>query len=243
MDSLQTILANALSSARTGYDNATRQLSQQEKQEQGRYDASSLTNMQNYDSNTAAALRAGRSGLSGLMAALRGGGGGGNDFARDWAQNTVGDTASTDIREGFNTFDENRRAADDSLSTFLATLRDKRAENEDSLVNNERAARLYDAQQRQSLLQTLAGLYSDGGRDAEAAAFLGRAGAQAPTIAENMGARVSKYDTTPIQVKSPNITAFAPPEERAMGATPTEDRGIFSLLDPRRRRDEQAVGA
>lgn len=240
---LDTILAQALASAQTGYDNARNLMNQQERSQRKSYDEGTLSNMQNYDANLGASLRAGRSGLSGLMAALRGGGGAGNDFARNWVQNTVADTTSNDIREGYNTFDENRRGLDSSLSTFLTELGRRRQENEDTLVNNRRAANLYDAQQRQSLNQTLSDLYGKAGMFDQASDFMGRAGGQAGRIAENSGARVSAYNTAPVEVKAADITAFSSPEKQAMTASPDRtSSGIFSILDPRRREREQ-VGA
>ena len=242
ISSLDQILAQALASADTGYTNALNVLNTQEQQEKGKYDESTLSNMGNYDSNLAAALRAGRSGLSGLMAALRGGGGAGNKFARDWVQNTVADTTSNDIREGYNTFDENRQELDSSMSTFLTNLKGKRAQNEDTRENNKRAAQLYDAEQRQNLLQKLAGFFSEAGRNDEAGSYIARAGQLAPTIASNMGAKVSAYDTSPVQVESADITAFSQPEEQSMGASPDkQSTGIFSLNDPRRRERREAL--
>lgn len=239
--SLDTILANALASSKTGYTNAITQLDEQEKQERGRYDEGTVGNMKNYDSNLAASLRAGRSGRAGLMAALRGGGGSGNSFARDWVENTVGDTTSNDIREGYNTYDENRNELDTSLSTLLTGLKGKRQQNEDTLANNERAARLYDAQQRQDLLQKLAGIYGEAERP-EASTYIAQAGSYAPTIAQNMGAQVSSFDATPVEVKAPDVTAFSAPEQKSMGATPNQSTGVFSLTDPRRRKQEQLAG-
>ena len=240
---LDTVLANALTSADTGYRNAIDALNQQEAGQRKAYDENSLSNMQNYDSNLAASLRAGRTGLSGLMAALRGGGGGGNQFARDWVQNTVGDTASNDIRQGYETFDDNRRGLDSSLSTFLTDLQGKRRANEDTLENNRRAAQLYDAQQRQGLFQTLAGLYGDAGQTVQADSYMAQAGSQAPRIASNMGAQVSRYDSAPVEVKSPDITAFSAPEKQSMSASPDRNSGIFSMLDPRRRKEAMPAGA
>lgn len=246
LDSLGGILARALSNAQTGYRNITDRYNTEEALQREQYDKGTLSNMQNYDSNLAASLRAGRSGLSGLMAALRGGGGSGNQFARDWVQNTVADTTSNDIREGYTTFDENRGELDNSLNTFLTDLKGKRQQNKDVFENNKRAARLYDAEQRQSLFQKLADLYSDGGRYAESANYLTKAGRQAPIIAQNMGAKVSRYDTSPVKVQSADITAFAAPEDQPMTATDERSgrgSGIFSLTDPRRReRREQLAG-
>jgi len=241
LGSLGQILANAYASAQTGYDNARDQLNSQETTQRARYDQESLKNQQNYDANLGASLRAGRSGLSGLMAALRGGGGGGNDYARNWIQNTVADTTANDIREGYNTFDENRTAQDNNLSTFLTDLEGKRRENEDALVNNRRAADLYDAQQKQGLYQKLADLYGESGNAGENARYLGLAGGQAGNIAQNMGAQVSRYNSSPIEVKSPDMTAFASPEQQSMGASENaRGTGIFSMLDPRRREKELA---
>lgn len=241
LGSLGQILAEALSNARTGYQNRQNQLNAQETSQRKTYDESTLKNQQNYDANLGASIRAGSKGLSGLMSALRGGGGAGNDYARNWVQDTVADTTANDIREGYNTFDENRRATDSALSTFLTDLEGKRRENEDTYENNQRAARLYDAQQKQSLYQKLADLYGDAGNAGENARYLGLAGGEAGNIAQNMGAKVSAYSSAPIEVKSPDMAAFAAPETQAMSASEnSRGSGIFSMLDPRRREKELA---
>lgn len=236
---LDTILAQALSRAATQRDNIRDALNTQQTQGVAQYDENTLRNMQNYDANLGASLRAGRSGLSGLMAALRGGGGAGNDFARDWVQNTVADTTSNDIREGYDTFDENRRGLDSSHSTFLNELAGRRRENEDTFENNQRAARLYDAQQRQEALQTLSGLYGDAGNRGQADTFMRQAGGQNAAIAQNMGAEVRRFNDAPIQVQSPDMTAFSAPEQQAMTATPNRNTGVFAINDPRRLREEE----
>jgi hypothetical protein len=241
LNSLGQILTDAYASAQTGYDNAMDQLNAQEATQRARYDQESLKNQQNYDANLGASLRAGKTGLSGLMSALRGGGGSGNEYARNWVQNTVADTTANDIREGYNTFDKNRTAQDNNLSTFLTDLSGKRRENEDELTNSRRAAQLYDAQQKQSLYQKLADLYGDSGNVAENARYLSLAGGQAGNIASNMGAHVSRYNSDPIKVQSPDMTAFASPEQQAMSASDNgKGTGIFSMLDPRRREKELA---
>lgn len=241
LSSLGQILSEALSNASKGYNRVKEQLGAQEAERRGIYDAESLKNQQNYDSNLGASLRAGRSGLSGLMAALRGGGGGGNDYARNWIQNTVADTTANDIREGYNTFDENRAAQDQGMSTFLNELRGKREENQETFENKQRAARLYDAQQKQNLYQKLADLYGESGNASENARYLGLAGGQAGNIAQNMVEKVGDYNTTPIKVQSPDITAFAAPEQQSMSASENaRGTGIFSMLDPRRREKELA---
>lgn len=239
---LDTILAQALSRAGTQRDNLRDALNTQQTQGVAQYDENTLRNMQNYDANLGASLRAGRSGLSGLMAALRGGGGGGNQFAKDWVQNTVADTTSNDIREGYDTFDENRRGLDSSHSTFLNELAGRRRENEDTFVNNQRAAQLYDAQQRQSLLQQLSGLYGDAGNRGQADTFMRQAGDQNSRIAQNMGAEVRRFNDAPIQVQSPDMTAFSSPEQQAMTATPNRNTGVFAINDPRRFREEEKEG-
>lgn len=241
LGSLGQILADALSNAQTGFNNAENQFNTQEASQRKTYDESTLRNQQNYDANLGAAVRAGSKGLSGLMSALRGGGGAGNDYARNWIQNTVADTTANDIREGYNTFDENRRATDSALSTFLTDLEGRRRENRDTLENNQRAARLYDAQQKQGLYQKLADLYGDVGNTGESARYLGLAGGQAGNIASNMGSKVSAYNSAPIEVKSPDMIAFANPETQSMSASENaRGSGIFSMLDPRRREKELA---
>lgn len=243
LDALAGILAEALGSAQTGYNNANNQFAAQEQQQKGQYDESTLRNMGNYDSNLAAALRAGRSGRQGLMAALRGGGGAGNEYASNWINDVVGDTTSNDIREGFNTYDENRASVDNSYGTFLSGIKEKRQKNDETLENNRRAARLYDSQQRQELLQKIAGEYGAAEMTGERDNYLAQAGAQTPNIAANMNSYVKQYDTAPVKVEAPNVTAFDAPEQQDMTATPNRNTGIFSLMDPRRRdRREELAG-
>ena len=237
IDSLGGILAEALANAQRGYSNARGILDAQEKAEQEKYDESSVNNMQNYDSNLMASIRAGSTGLSGLRSALRGGGASGNDMAQRWAENTVGDTTSNDIREGFNTFDENRRGLDSSLSTFLTNLSGRRQENEDTLENNRRVAQRENAMQNQNLRQELAGLYGEADRLGERDAIIREASSFTPTIAANANARTSAYNTAPVDVKSANISAFETPEKQGMAADGGRTaQGIFSMNDPRRRR-------
>lgn len=244
INSLAGILAEALSNAERGYTNARSVMDQQEAGERKKFDESSLSNMQNYDSNLMESIRAGSRGLSGLRSALRGGGGGGNSFANQWVEDTVGDTTSGDIREGFNTFDENKRGLDSSLSTFLTNLSGKRQENEDTFENNKRAAIRDNAAQSQDLYTKLAGIYGEGGRTAERDNLVRTASGFTPTIAANSNARVSAYNTAPIQVESPNITAFEGPEKQGMTADSGRlDQGIFSLNDPRRKRESATAGA
>lgn len=243
LDALAGILAEALGSAQTGYNNANNQFAAQEQQQKGQYDESTLRNMGNYDSNLAAALRAGRSGRQGLMAALRGGGGAGNEYASNWINDVVGDTTSNDIREGFNTYDENRASVDNSYGTFLSGIKEKRQKNDETLENNRRAARLYDAQQRQELLQKIAGEYGAAEMTGERDNYLAQAAAQTPNVAANMNSYVKQYDTAPVKVEAPNVTAFDTPEQQDMTATPNRNTGIFSLMDPRRRdRREELAG-
>ena len=145
-------------------------------------------------------------------------------------------------REGFNTFDENRRGIDSSLGTFLTTLQGKRQENEDAFENNKRAAIRDNATQAQDLYQKMASYYSDAGNTGRANELIGQASSYTPTIAANSNARTSTYNTTPIEVSSPNITAFSAPEQQSASATEGRlGEGIFSILDPRRR-EKQAAG-
>lgn len=241
LDALGGILNEALANADRGYRNSKSAFDAQEALERKNYDEDTTSNMSNYDANLMASIRAGSSGLQGLQAALRGGGASGNQFAQNWAKDTVGNTTANDIREGYNTFDENRRERDSSLSNFLTQLQGKRRENEDTLENNRRAAYQENAENSQRITQDMARLLGDANRSAERDEYTRRAAAYTPTIASNSNAMVREYNQTPVQVESADITAFSAPEKQNMTATDNRSaQGIFSMNDPRRRRTAEA---
>ncbi len=151
---------------------------------------------------------------------------------------------ANDIRTGADTREENQLALDNSLSSFLTELGRKRRENEDTLVNNERAIRRDSDTQLQDLFGKMAGFYGDAGNTAEATSWMNRAGELTPRIADNSRAQVSKYDTAPVSIKAPELTAFASPTQPSVVTAPgcQVGSGIFTITEPRRRREQAFAG-
>lgn len=243
IDQLPALLEAALGAERTRHSNIVGDFNTQEQGQRGQYGESTTTNQLNYDSNFMDSIRSGIKGLGGLMSLLRGTGAGGGT-AEDIARDTVGGVTSNDIRAGADTQKENQVALDTSLSGFLTDLQRKRRANEDTLVNNERALRRDTNTQLQDLFGKMAGFYGDAERTGEANDWMARAGALTPEIAANSRTQVSQYDTTPVTVKAPELTAFAGPTQPSFQTAPNGQvgSGIFTMLDPRRRRETSPVG-
>lgn len=221
--------------------NANNNFDAQEKQQRQTYDTSTVTNQKNYDANFMDSIRAGIRGLGGLFQILRGTGASGGT-AEQIARDTVGGVTAQDIRAGADTQKENQGELDTSLSTFLTDLRGKREKNEDTRVNNERAIRRDSDTQLQDLYGKMAGFYSEAERPADATAWMNKAGNLTPQIAQNSRTQVSSYDTNPIAVRAPQITAFKGPTEPSVVTSPNGNQvgsGIFTISDPNRRERER----
>lgn len=238
IDQLPALLQAALEAEGTNYGNTVNAFNAEEGGQRGTYDKSTTTNQLNYDSNFMDSIRAGIKGIGGLMQILRGTGAAGGT-AEDQARDTVGGVTAGDIRQGADTRNENQTQFDTTLSTFLSDLQRKRQAAEDTRVNNERAIRRDSSTQMQDLFGKMAGFYGDVGDMNSANAWMNRAGALTPEIAANSRTQVSPYDTTPVQVKAPELAAFADPTQPSVVTAPGGQvgSGIFTIADPRRRRE------
>lgn len=244
IDQLPGLLQAALEAEGTRYGNTVSELGAQESGQRKTYDTSTTTNQQNYDANFMDSIRSGIKGLGGVMNILRGTGAGGGSV-EDIARDTVGGVTSNDIRMGADTQKENQLALDTSLGSFLTELGRKRLLNEDTRVNNERAIRRDTDTQMQDLLGKMAGYYSEAGRTADSDRLMRQAGDLTPGIAANSRTAISPYDTTPVAVQAPQLTAFAGPTQPNFLPAPSDGQvgsGIFTMSD-RRRKEPAAAGA
>lgn len=242
---LPALLQAALDAENQRYSNTENDFNAQEQQQRGTYDTSTTTNQQNYDANYMDSIRAGIKGLGGLMALLRGTGAAGGTVD-DQVRDTVGGVTAQDIRGGADTQKENQSALDASLGSFLTSLKTKRDTNRDTRTNNERAIRRDSNTQLQDLYGKMAGYYSEAGNTAEYNNWMAKAGALTPEIATNSRTQVSPYDTTPVAVQAPQITAFAGPTQPNVLAAPSNGQvgsGIFTMTDRRRNREPAVAGA
>ncbi len=238
INELPGILEAALAAERQKYGNTVNQFNAQEEGQRKTYGESTTTNLKNYDATFMDSLRAGIHGLGGLLGLLRGTGAAGGT-AEETARDTVGGVTANDIRTGADTRNENQSGLDTTLSTFLSDLGLKRKMNEDALVNNERAYRRDSDTQLQDLYGKMAGFYGDVGDTGHASEWMHRAGEITPRIAANTRTQVSPYDTTPVAVKAPELSAFAAPTQPTVTTAPEGQvgSGIFTMTDPRRRKD------
>jgi hypothetical protein len=243
IDEIPGLLEAALAAEKTRYGNTIRQFGQEEAGQRKSYDTSTITNQQNYDANFMDSIRAGMKGVAGLLSLLRGTGAAGGT-AEDIARDTVGGVTSQDIRGGADTQQENQVALDSSLGNFLTELQRKRALNEDAFENNQRAVRRDSNTQLQDLFGKMAGFYGDYGDEASANNWMNRAGDLTPRIAADSRTRVSEYDTAPVAVQAPQLTAFKGPSSPSVVTAPGGQvgSGIFTMSDPRRRREQAPVG-
>lgn len=240
IDQLPGLLDAALAAEKQKYDNANSAFNSQEQLQRGNYDTSSTTNQQNYDSNFMDSIRAGIKGLGGLFALLRGTGAGGGT-AEQMAKDTVGGVTANDIRSGADARDQNQIALDASLSSVLSDLKQKRQENQDTYTNNQAAARRESNTSAQDLYSKMAGYYSAAGQNDAANSWMTRAGALTPSIAQDSKVRVSNYDTTPVAVQAPKLTAFKTPTQPSVVASSPQQigAGIFTMSD--RKKNETSI--
>lgn len=240
IDQIPGLLAAALANEDTSYGNTIAGYDAQEGQQRGTYDKSTTTNQQNYDSNFMDSIRAGIKGFGNMLAILRGTGAAGGT-AQDMVQDTVGGVTANDIRTGADTRDQNQGALDASLSQFLTDLKGKRQLADDTHINNRSAISRDSNTQLQDLYSKMAGFYGDAGMTGQRDDFMGRAGALTPTIAGNSKAVTSRYDTTPVAVAAPQLTAFAAPSAPDVASVPQDGQvgsGIFTMS---RKRPEQVA--
>ncbi len=245
IDQIPGLLEAALATEGTRYGNVINDYNTEEQGQRKIYGTSTTTNQQNYDANFMDSIRGGIKGLGGLMQLLRGTGAAGGT-AEDLARDAVGEVTANDIRGGADTQKENQTSLDSSLGAFLSGLQRKRQEAEDTRVNNERAVRAGSNTQLQNLFGQMAGFYGDVGNTAGANEWMNKAGALTPDIAANSRTQISPYDTTPVTVQAPQLAAFAAPTQPNVTTAPNGQigSGIFTMTDPRRRKDIAApVGA
>lgn len=231
IDQIPGLLSSALGSEDQTFNNSVNGFNAQEGAQRDTYGKSTTTNQQNYDSNFMDSIRAGIHGLGGLMALLRGTGAAGGTVD-DNVRDTVGGVTANDIRGGADTQKENQTALDSSLSSFLTDLGTKRKANEDTHANNRTAITRDSDTQLQDLYGKMAGYYGDAGDTGNADSFMARAGALTAPIAANSRTQVSPYDTTPVAVQAPQLTAFAGPTQPNVLAAPSDGQvgsGIFTM--------------
>lgn len=237
IDQIPGLLQAALQAEATNHQNSQNTFDAQQQQEQQQHDTGTVTNQKNYDSTFMDSIRAGIHGLGGLMALLRGTGASGGT-ADQQAREAVGATTSSDIRGGADTRDENQGQLDSGLSSFLTDLKGKRQANEDTFTNNNRAIQRDSNTQLQDLYSKMAGYYGDAGNTGAANDWMSKAGALTPEIAQDSKTQVSPYDTSPIIVHAPNLTAFAPPTQPSELAAPSDGQvgtGIFTMNNTKRK--------
>lgn len=238
IDQLPGLLQAALDAESRSRNNTLNAFNTQENQQRGTYDQSTVTNQQNYDANYMDSIRAGIKGMGGLLGILRGTGAGGGT-AEDMVRETVGGVTANDIRTGADTQRTNQTGLDTALSTFLTELSGKKQAAEDTFTNNQRAIQRDNQTQLQDLYGKMAGFYGDAGRTAQAQDFMSRAGSLTPSIAANSRTAVSNYDTTPVAVQAPSLTAFAAPSQPDVATAPADGQvgsGIFTMS---RRREQE----
>jgi len=165
------------------------------------YNEETVGNNKTLDRNRQNALLAasqGRRGLRGTLGAIGALSGDGEVLA----DNAVRTSANQDIGEATDTYATNAQTLDKSKKRFDEEDADRRREAETAKANQRTALEGSVAGKRQSLLQTLASLFSGAGRTSEATAALNQAGDLNSVIASK-----SAVQATPITARS---AAFTP---------------------------------
>jgi hypothetical protein len=235
------LLRDALAANQTYFTNTKDRLNVQEATQQGIYDKSTQTNMNNSDANFMDSIRAGIKGLGSLTQMLRGSGATGGT-AQNQARDLVGGITASDIRGGADTQQENQTGLDDSFNAFRGSLKDRRDEATDLNANNIKAITRDSNTQLQDLYDTMSGYYGAAEMAPQAQDYGARSMALTPRIAADSRTQVSQYGGAPIAVKAPELTAFSGNSQPDAIQSPKSGQvgsGIFTIDDERRREREQ----
>lgn len=239
IDQLAGILADALAQEENRFRNTVGDIDRQAAEQARLRDESTVTNQKNYDANYMAALRAGSRGISGLLNILQGTG------MEDWGRSAVQGQVADDVREGFDTREENQRNVDNSFNTFSTEADRKRREAEQTRLNNRMALEADNLTKRQTLVGDLAKLYGDAGRTADYNRLTGEAASLTPQIAQRSVAKVQAYNPSTVPVKAAEISAFTAPTEQSVSTSPAGNNqvgaGIYTVGE--RKREDELVGA
>lgn len=194
IDAVDVGLNNSLAGINSEFERIMRQYAEEKELNTKAYDEQTQQNEQRRSAGTQAGLLAaaqGARGLRGVLASLKALGGTGELLAN----RAVAQTANADLGENDRTFDANATQLTNAYARTRQDEENRDNEARSARANQEKAARREAAQQRQSLYEKMAGLWTDAGNNAEAANFLGRSGSQARVMADNIPTQAGAYTT------------------------------------------------
>lgn len=207
IDSLDEILRNNLTDIDTRFKKIGDQYTEEETLNKTRYGEQVSANENNRTSTVQQALLSAAQGGRGLMASLAALGALGGDGSR-LANRAVAQEANRDIGDGNRVFEGNATQLNNAYVDTQADEKRRRTEAEDAAVNERRAAETKIAEQRQSLFERMATLFTQAGDNASAARYLGMVGEQAPIIARNSAVQTSPYKARNIGFEGGELKSY-----------------------------------
>lgn len=239
LSSTDTVRDNALGTAQRTFDENMKAYTAENAQDRANYEKQVGQNESNLSANRQAALLQAAQGGQGLrsvlasLGALSGTGG----FLADRA---ISQAANKDIGAADETF---KTSADTLNTAWMDTERKQRQRNADAeaaLANEQNEARRSYAQSRQGILSQLSNLY--GGDTAQGRQYASDAAALYPTIAQNTSKAVAGYQaSSPLYSQQALDTYKAGVNDLTVGAQAGGAEGtnpsLFALQQ--RRRDEE----
>lgn len=207
IDSLDEILRNNLSDIGNRFTNIEKQYGEEEALNQTRFNEQTASNENNRTGTIQQALLAAAQGGRGLMASLAALGALGGD-GRLLANRAISQEANKDIGEGNRVFDANATQLNNAWADTQADQKRRRQEAADAKINEERAATTKIAEQKQSLFERMANLFTTAGDNSSAARYLGMVGEQAPVIARNSATQVTPYSARNIAYEGGQLKSY-----------------------------------
>lgn len=207
IDSLDEILRNNLADIGSRFSNIEKQYGEEETLNQTRFNDQTSANENNRTSTVQQALLSAAQGGRGLMASLAALGALGGDGSR-LANRAISQEANRDIGDGNRVFDANATQLNNAWADTQADQKRRRQEAADAKVNEERAATTKIAEQKQSLFERMANLFTTAGDNGSAARYLGMVGEQAPVIARNSATQVTPYSARNIGFEGGQLKSY-----------------------------------
>lgn len=211
----------------TAYNSAFNQLQQAKATNQQTYNTNKTQTAQDYSvGKNTIGVNAGHS-LNGLLRLLGAHGAGGSSAATIVAPEDVGQVAANERQTAGQTFGRNNQSLDTNWNNYLTGYNNSATDLGNQRLNNQNGLQAQIAQNRASLLNSLATLTAQkaaatgGSPTAAAQPFLNQANAQL-SAATQLGRQVPVFQTAPVTYTAPKLDTYTTaPNPTAAATNPT----------------------
>jgi hypothetical protein len=207
IDSLGTILNNALAGADGEYSSVIDAYNTEDAANKAKYEGDVQKNEINRDESTQASLLGAARGSRGLYATLASLGAL-NGTGRTLANRAVATEANADLGAGQKSFETNVSNLFDARS-ILSKQEEQRRKDAEKIRADAKQNAEYDYYKgNQDLSKEMAGLWTDAGNTGEAGNWLNRSSTYTPEMAKRTKVNVGQYAKTPLAYSAPELNKY-----------------------------------